>query len=69
VERTGEPVTGGFSQFARILESVQKVETRPIRVDAPLIVDATQDAWEALMAVKYGKGFEARDFSFAVVSA
>lgn len=58
-----------LSQFARILESLQKVETRPIRVDAPLIVDATQDAWEALMAVKYGEGLEARDFSVAAVSA
>lgn len=62
-------MTGGFSQFVRILESVRKVETRPIPVDVPLIADTTQDAWEALMAAKYGEGFEARDFSVAAVSA
>ncbi|AJA07423.1 hypothetical protein SKP52_02440 [Sphingopyxis fribergensis] len=63
-------MTGGFSQFIRILESLQPVEARAIRVDVPLIRDATQDAWEALMAAKYGEGFETRDFSVgAVVTA
>lgn len=56
-------MTGGFSQFVRILESVQKVETPAIPVDVPLIADATQDAWEALMAAKYGHDFETRNFA------
>lgn len=56
-------MSGGIAQFARLLESVQQVETRPIRVDVPLIRDATQDAWHALMTAKYGAGYEARDFS------
>lgn len=63
-------MTGGFGQFVRILQSLQPVETRAISVDVPLIRDATQDAWEALMAAKYGADFETRDFSVgAVVSA
>lgn len=56
-------MTGGLQQFARILESIQMVETRTLPVDAMLVRDATQDAWEALMAAKYGHDFETRNFA------
>jgi len=62
-------MTGGYAQFVRILESLQPVETRAIRCDVPLIRDATDDAWHALMAAKYGDDFETRDFTVGVVSA
>jgi hypothetical protein len=51
-------MNGGYSQFARVLESLTPITTRPVVPEhAETYLNCTADEWVALMKLKYPDQF------------
>lgn len=55
-------MTGGGSQFARVLATLTPITTRCVTPDFDAIQTCSDEEWEALMSARYGADFETRDF-------